>query len=148
MSRFLCQLYRTTAMLVMVVVLLQFAGAGFGAHQLHQGNSQEEEQNHAHLQFTAKVSVLEQCVESSADRELHQSQHLGQSNGIANEHQHLTTDTQEFDLCIDCQCHGGHVTVISQVVNLASEPIADLLSISESKYLPPESFPNYRPPIA
>lgn len=135
MSRFLRQCYQTTAMLMLAVVLLQFAGAGFGAHQLHQGNAQEEEANHTHLQFTAQVATLDQCFEELAS---------------VGEHQHAIgeTDTQEFDLCLDCQCHGGHISMISQLMMVASAPVVDLAFNRESQYFSPDPRPDYRPPIA
>ncbi len=127
------QAYQIIAKLTLALVLLQFAGTGFGAHQLHQGNEQEEARNHAHLQFTAEVTSIAQCTE-----ELIQS---------AN-HQHIISDIEEYDLCLDCQCHGGHASLVTQTMIIASEPLTDLFLDIDSHYFPPELSPNYRPPIA
>ena len=51
------------AKLLIALVLLQFVGANLGAHQLHVGNSNEEQNNHPHLQFTTEVISLAECVD-------------------------------------------------------------------------------------
>ncbi|MGI2204182.1 hypothetical protein ACROAH_09810 [Shewanella oncorhynchi] len=137
--------------LLIAIIVLQFAGANLGAHQLHAGNGAEEAENHPHLQFSAQVTTLAQCVDCVCPSE----QALGfadstgenQSNGF---HSHLvkTTEIQDFDLCLDCQCHGGHVALLSQAV---SQPVQALESVylpTDVSYFPPENLPKYRPPIA
>lgn len=144
--------------LLIAIIVLQFAGANLGAHQLHAGNGAEEADNHPHLQFSAQVTTLAQCVDcvcpseqalGFADSTGVTSNHAGenQSNGF---HSHLvkTTEIQDFDLCLDCQCHGGHVALLSQVV---SQPVQALESVylpTDVSYFPPENLPKYRPPIA
>ena len=144
--------------LLIAIIVLQFAGANMGAHQLHAGNGAEEAENHPHLQFSAQVTTLAQCVDcvcpseqalGFADSTGVTSNHEGenQSNGF---HSHLvkTTEIQDFDLCLDCQCHGGHVALLSQAV---SQPVQALESVylpTDVSYFPPENLPKYRPPIA
>ena len=144
--------------LLIAIIVLQFAGANLGAHQLHAGNGAEEAENHPHLQFSAQVTTLAQCVDcvcpseqalGFADSTGVTSNHVGenQSNGF---HSHLvkTTEIQDFDLCLDCQCHGGHVALLSQAV---SQPVQALESVylpTDVSYFPPENLPKYRPPIA
>jgi hypothetical protein len=102
--------------LLITLVLLQFALANLGSHQLHQGNAAEEAKNHPHLQLSAK----------------------GQPGGA---------QAVDIDLCLDCQCHGGHVTLPpGQASESISAPCAAPERI-EPGYLPPESLPSYRPPI-
>ncbi len=144
--------------LLIAIIVLQFAGANLGAHQLHAGNGAEEAENHPHLQFSAQVTTLAQCVDcvcpseqalGFADSTGVTSNHAGenQSSGF---HSHLvkTTEIQDFDLCLDCQCHGGHVALLSQAV---SQPVQALESVylpTDVSYFPPENLPKYRPPIA
>lgn len=144
--------------LLIAIIVLQFAGANLGAHQLHAGNSAEEAENHPHLQFSAQVTTLTQCIEcvcpseqalSFADSTGVTSHHAGenQSRGF---HSHLvkTTEIQDFDLCLDCQCHGGHVALLSQAV---SQPVQALESVylpTDVSYFPPDNLPKDRPPIA
>lgn len=62
-------------------------------------------------------------------------------------HQISKTETQLFDLCLDCQCHGGHATVMTSGTCEPSVPLSDEFVAMVSNYLPPESLPDYRPPI-
>ena len=144
--------------LLIAIIVLQFAGANLGAHQLHAGNGAEEAENHPHLQFSAQVTTLTQCIEcvcpseqalGFADSTGVTSNHTGenQSSGF---HSHLvkTTEIQDFDLCLDCQCHGGHVALLSQAV---SQPVQALESVylpTDVSYFPPDNLPKDRPPIA
>ncbi|MCL1089209.1 hypothetical protein L2744_06215 [Shewanella profunda] len=142
--------------LLIAIIVLQFAGANLGAHQLHAGNGEEEAENHPHLQFSAQVTTLTQCVDCACPKEqslgfaeavIANSAGENQSSGF---HSHLvkTTEIQDFDLCLDCQCHGGHVALLSQAV---SQPVQALESVylpTDVSYFPPENLPKYRPPIA
>ncbi len=137
--------------LLIAIIVLQFAGANMGAHQLHAGNGAEEAENHPHLQFSAQVTTLAQCVDCVCPSEqafgFADSTGENQSSGF---HSHLvkTTEIQDFDLCLDCQCHGGHVALLSQAV---SQPVQALESVylpTDVSYFPPENLPKYRPPIA
>ncbi|MCU8106762.1 hypothetical protein L5M38_19790 [Shewanella sp. SM101] len=144
--------------LLIAIIVLQFAGANLGAHQLHAGNGAEEAENHPHLQFSAQVTTLAQCVDCVCPSE--QALGFADSTGVASNHagenqssgfhSHLvkTTEIQDFDLCLDCQCHGGHVALLSQAV---SQPVQALESVylpTDVSYFPPENLPKYRPPIA
>lgn len=142
--------------MMVAVVLLQFAGANLGAHQLHLGDHEEESENHPHLEFTAQITSLAQCIDctcsvetdaplsSSSDANISQSFDLP---GAKHNHLISKTETQTFDLCLDCQCHGGHVTAMSITTMVPSIPKGDELVASVEQYLPPEATLNYRPPI-
>ena len=129
---------------MVAIVALQFAGANLGAHQLHLGTHDEEAQNHPHLQFTAQVESLQQCVDCVCDGSEYEAQHQQPP------HQHLISkvETKSFDLCLDCQCHGGHLTLISQVTVVPSVPVTQGHGSLVEAYFPPEQQPAYRPPIA
>ena len=112
--------------LLIAIIVLQFAGANLGAHQLHAGNGAEEADNHPHLQFSARVTTLAQCVDCVCPSEQAlgfadidaSTDVLGNNAGenhASELHSHLvkTTELQDFDLCLDCQCHGGHVALLS-----------------------------------
>ncbi|MGL5046537.1 MAG: hypothetical protein ACRC6S_02900, partial [Shewanella sp.] len=51
--------------LLIAIIVLQFAGANFGAHQLHAGNGVQEAENHPHLQFSAQVTTttMAPCID-------------------------------------------------------------------------------------
>ncbi|RTR31743.1 hypothetical protein [Shewanella atlantica] len=156
------------AFALIAVVLLQFAGANLGAHQLHLGSHDEESENHPHLQFTAEITSLAQCVDCTCSTEaeldfenvtsnktLVLANRLASVNTQVNSndasgHSHLVskTETKTFDLCLDCQCHGGHVTAMSIDSSTPLAPVDDALTSISSNYLPPEALPDYRPPIA
>ena len=131
------------AKLLIALVLLQFVGANLGAHQLHVGNSNEEQNNHPHLQFTTEVISLVECVDCACalDGSLLHS--------VNDDHQHADniTDIEQVDVCLDCQCHGGHVALVHFNNNVVSDHFHDLYADAKLNYLPPESFPTYRPPI-
>lgn len=161
--------------LLIAIIVLQFAGANLGAHQLHAGNGAEEAENHPHLQFSAQVTTLAQCIEcvcpseqalgfadidASTDVRGNNAGEnyaiVGDNHAIVGEnhaselHSHLvqTTELQDFDLCLDCQCHGGHVALLSPGL---SQPVQALESVylpTYVSYFPPENLPKYRPPIA
>lgn len=69
------------------------------------------------------------------------------SSAEPHSHQVSKTETKLFDLCLDCQCHGGHATVMSSLSTEPSVPMSDELTLMVSTYLPPESVADYRPPI-
>lgn len=140
MSLFFRQLVHKLALMMIAVVALQFAGANLGAHQLHLGSHEEESETHPHLQFTAEVVSLAQCVDCQCafDEPELETPH---------QHQISKTETQTFDLCLDCQCHGGHVTLVSQLALTPSVPVSDEPASARLHYLPPEQQAAYRPPI-
>ena len=146
--------------LLIAIIVLQFAGANLGAHQLHAGNGAEEAENHPHLQFSAPVTTLAQCVDCVCPNE----QTLGFSaeafgetalkSGIATAsvsgHSHLvqTTEIQDFDLCLDCQCHGGHVALLSHTENQTTVAFDMVYVPADLAYFSADQLPKYRPPIA
>ncbi len=144
--------------LLIAIIVLQFAGANLGAHQLHAGNGAEEAENHPHLQFSAQVTTLAQCIEcvcpseqalGFADSTGVTSNHAGenQSSGF---HSHLvkTTELQDFDLCLDCQCHGGHVALLSPGLSQPVQALESVFLAANVSYFQPDNLPKYRPPIA
>jgi hypothetical protein len=70
-------------------------------------------------------------------------------HSVNDDHQHAdnVTDVEQVDVCLDCQCHGGHVALAKLNDNVVSEHFHDLFTDTKLNYLPPESFPSYRPPI-
>ena len=144
-----------------------------GEHQLHLGSHDEEPANHPHVQFTAQVTTVEieqctactdpnfaeqdaNCDNTYADGEFVTNGYLAAnfddsfSTASATEphsHQITKTEIKLFDLCLDCQCHGGHATVMTHLSTEPSVPLSDELVAMVSSYLPPESLPDYRPPI-
>ncbi|MEI6859586.1 MAG: hypothetical protein V5788_07390 [Shewanella sp.] len=145
------------AIAMIAVVLLQFAGSNMGGHQLHPGTQYEEAANHPHLQFTAQVTMLkiEQCIaysdsthdNLSLDDIFFTGSDTTQLVVEPHNHQVSKTETKLFDLCLDCQCHGGHATVMTSDSTEPSVPLSDEFIAVVGTYLPPESLPNYRPPI-
>ncbi|MBO2599258.1 hypothetical protein I6M35_09390 [Shewanella algae] len=135
---------KLTHMLIALVVL-QFCAANLGAHQLHLGNPAEEESNHPHLKFVTEVTVISECVDCTCgtDEALEADIPF-----VSHSHQLTHTESQQFDLCLDCQCHGGH---LSLPVPLAHSP-APLMhprpQSLEPAFQPYFSTPDYRPPIA
>jgi hypothetical protein len=62
-------------------------------------------------------------------------------------HQVVSTETQDVDICLDCQCHGGHASLVGGMSPLAPSPLTDSPVLLALNYFPPESLPSYRPPI-
>lgn len=62
-------------------------------------------------------------------------------------HQVVSTETQDVDICLDCQCHGGHASLVGGMSPLAPSPLTDSPVLLAFAYFPPESLPSYRPPI-
>jgi hypothetical protein len=154
------------------VVLLQLVGANVGAHQLHSDTEIEEGGQHSHLQLTAQVTTLSQCeisdhLDAHANgtehevADFHGAANLSAANsGAANfspanygepshtdSHLVTSTETQDVDICLDCQCHGGHASLIGGLTPLAPLLLADSPVLLAFAYFPPESLPSYRPPI-
>ncbi|ABV85866.1 conserved hypothetical protein [Shewanella pealeana ATCC 700345] len=136
-------LYKMAALLI-AVVLLQFAGGNIGAHQLHLGDHEEESAQHPHVQFTADVITLAECVDCTCSLDPQASVSVEEP---AHSHTVSKTESKNFDLCLDCPCHGGHVTTMSFVTMVPSVPVSDELNSLDAQYLPPEQLPDYRPPI-
>ena len=147
--------------LLIAIIVLQFAGANLGTHQLHAGNGAEEADNHSHLQFSAQVTTLAQCVDCICPSE----QALGFAdigastdvlsnneggNHASELHSHLvkTTELQDFDLCLDCQCHGGHVALLSPGLSQPVQALESVFLAANVSYFQPDNLPKYRPPIA
>lgn len=146
--------------LLIAIIVLQFAGANLGAHQLHAGNGVEEAENHPHLQFSAPVTTLAQCVDCVCPNEQtprfstepfgEAAFNAGVSTASASSHSHLvqTTEIQNFDLCLDCQCHGGHVALLSYSDSQTLTAFEAAYVPTDLAYFPPDQLPKYRPPIA
>ena len=147
--------------LLIAIIVLQFAGANLGAHQLHAGNGAEEADNHPHLQFSAQVTTLAQCVDCVCPSEqalgfadIDASSDVLSNNLVENHaselHSHLvkTTELQDFDLCLDCQCHGGHVALLSPGLSQPVQALESVFLAANLAYFPPDNLPKYRPPIA
>ena len=136
---------------MIAVVLLQFAGANLGGHQLHLGNDEEKSENHPHLEFTAQIMRAAQYIDCDSEVSTNVGAFIidADISQPLTKHDHLAskTETQTIDLCLDCQCHGGHVTVMSMTSMIPSMPNSDELITSLGQYLPPEAVPDYRPPI-
>ncbi|MGI2199351.1 hypothetical protein [Shewanella baltica] len=147
--------------LLIAIIVLQFAGANLGTHQLHAGNGAEEADNHSHLQFSAQVTTLAQCVDCICPSEQAlgfadidaSTEVLGNNvgeNHASELHSHLvkTTELQDFDLCLDCQCHGGHVALLSPGLSQPVQALESVFLAANLAYFPPDNLPKYRPPIA
>ena len=152
--------------LLIGIVLLQLVGANAGAHQLHQDTKIEEGGQHSHLQLTTQVTTLSQCeISDHLDAHGHRNEsgsehqvadfhgfanlsaaHYGQPSHI-DSHQVVSTETQDVDICLDCQCHGGHASLVGGMSPLAPSPLTDSPVLLALNYFPPESLPSYRPPI-
>jgi hypothetical protein len=157
--------------LLIGIVLLQLVGANVGAHQLHPDTQVEEGGQHSHLQLTAQVTTLSQCEisvhldahghrnESATEHEVadfHGFAHYGAANVSAanygepsytDSHLVASTETQDVDICLDCQCHGGHASLVGGMSPLAPSLLTDSPVLLAFAYFPPESLPSYRPPI-
>lgn len=156
MPHYFRQLTHKIAIMLIAVVLLQFAVANLGAHQLHLGDHDDESENHPHLEFTAQITSFAECVDcicsTETDVDLSSVNDASPSQALdipTAKHSHLVskTEAQTFDLCLDCQCHGGHVTAMSITTMVPAIPKGDALIASVANYLPPEGVLNYRPPI-
>ncbi|WP_413485347.1 hypothetical protein [Shewanella baltica] len=147
--------------LLIAIIVLQFAGANLGTHQLHAGNGAEEADNHPHLQFSAQVTTLAQCVDCICPSEqalgfadIGASTDVLSNNAVENHaselHSHLvkTTELQDFDLCLDCQCHGGHVALLSPGLSQPLQALESVFLAANVSYFQPDNLPKYRPPIA
>ncbi|WP_153912552.1 hypothetical protein [Shewanella sp. TC10] len=129
------------ARFMVAVMLLQFISTNLGEHQLHLGDSENEQINHSHLVVSAPADSCDKGDDLA---------HLFNTNSNIERHEHLeSSDTQNYELCLDCQCHGGYSATIDVVAHLLPAAI-----ISESPqtfiqaYIPPDSRLSYRPPIA
>lgn len=132
---------------LVVVIVLQFTGANLGGHQLHIGNSTEEQANHEHIQFSANVDmtalvVLAECIQCSCAAD------GAREHAPTDDHSHPAPTDKMVDLCLDCQCHGGLVAiVIPDNVDAATQITQQPLQMTPS-YLAPALGASYRPPIA
>lgn len=152
--------------LLIGIVLLQLVGANVGAHQLHPDTKVEEGGQHSHLQLTAQVTTLSQCdISDHLDAHGHRNEsgsehqvadfHVAASFSAANygepshtdSHLVTSTETQDVDICLDCQCHGGHASLIGGLTPLTPILLTDSPVLLAFAYFPPESLPSYRPPI-
>jgi hypothetical protein len=136
-------LLKLTAVLI-AIVLLQFVGGNLGAHQLHLGDHEQESECHPHVKFNAEVSTLVQCID---DCTCSLEQQASEQGSALHKHTIVKTESKSFDLCLDCPCHGGHVTAMSIASITPAIPVDDMLHASNKQYLPPVPLQDYRPPI-
>ncbi|MBQ4890702.1 hypothetical protein A9267_13090 [Shewanella sp. UCD-FRSSP16_17] len=132
---------KTCAKLMVAVMLLQFISTNLGEHQLHLGDGENEQVNHSHIVFSAPADVCDKADDFA---------HLFNATSTASEiHNHtLLADNQDYELCLDCQCHGGHSATIDFVAQLM--PVAIISEAPKTviqTYIPPEARLSYRPPI-
>ncbi|MFT5788701.1 MAG: hypothetical protein ACI8SJ_000808, partial [Shewanella sp.] len=112
---------------------------------LHLGDHEQEGESHPHIQFNADVITLAQCVgDCTCPLEL---QEVSEQGSAVHEHTITKTESKSFDLCLDCPCHGGHVTAMSIESVDPVFPVGDMLKSSDKQYLPPIQWQDYRPPI-
>jgi hypothetical protein len=149
--------------LLIGIVLLQLVGANAGAHQLHPDTKIEEGGQHSHLQIkmqlTTQVMSVSQCdVSTHTEHDFlavhapsvnHGAAHSmsEQASSASDSHLVASTELQDIDICLDCQCHGGHATLLGGFTPLAPTPLTDSPVLLAFTYFPPESLPSYRPPI-
>jgi len=132
--------------LLIAIIVLQFAGANLGGHQLHLGNSTEEKGNHAHVQFTpsidiAALSQLAECIQCSCAAD------GAREHAPSDDHSHPAPTNKTIDLCLDCQCHGGLVAIVfPEELYTVDQANQQPLQIAQS-YLAPALGATYRPPI-
>ncbi|MCE9679943.1 hypothetical protein LZP69_12290 [Shewanella sp. AS1] len=132
---------RIAQMLMVMLVTLQFAVANFSAHQLHLGNHEQENDNHPHLQLTTQIISFEPCLDCQCELET-------DPKAATHAHKIKKIQTQETDLCLDCHCHGGHLSLLSQMFATPVMALADRPASPSKLYFPPDTQPSYRPPIA
>ncbi|MBV7315294.1 hypothetical protein [Shewanella sp. NIFS-20-20] len=138
-------LHQLTCALI-TIVLLQFVATNSGAHQLHLDASVPgEESSHPHLTFNAPVLVEAACIQCQCNLEL-ESAHAAEPAFFS--HQHQSVEWQSFDLCLDCQCHGGGVMLLSFMPELASTPASRDLQPANLGSLLTSATMLYRPPIS
>ncbi len=137
---------RFPAFMMTIVLLLQFVAANVGAHQLHEGDHQTENDSHLHVLLDVKdwKPNAHQCLNEVESWKLV----LASNDAFDTHGTDITSDTTNtFDLCLDCQCHGMYVTLRS-LGNSDSVFFGTLdKPIPANVYFPPESSPSYRPPI-
>ncbi|WP_168195227.1 hypothetical protein [Shewanella sp. SNU WT4] len=131
---------------MIAIVLLQFVATNSGAHQLHLDvGVADDENSHPHLQFVAPVLVTELCVQCQCNPEDGAPRVASELTFLSHEHQ--SVEWQSFDLCLDCQCHGGAVSLLSFLPQLAPSPIEALLPAANLGAVLVASTTLYRPPI-
>ena len=133
--------FRQFAKLLVAVMLLQFVSTNLGEHQLHLGDGENEQVNHSHIVFSAPADICDKSDDFT---------HLFNATSTESElHSHASlADSQSYELCLDCQCHGGHTATIEVVAQLM--PIAVISEAPQTviqSYIPPEARLSYRPPI-
>ena len=132
--------------LLIAIIVLQFAGANLGGHQLHLGNIAEDKGNHAHVQFTptldiAALSQLAECIQCSCAAE------GAREHAPSDDHSHPAPTNKTVDLCLDCQCHSGLVAIVlPEHLYTADQANQQPLQTAQS-YLAPALGATYRPPI-
>ncbi|TCN86332.1 hypothetical protein [Shewanella fodinae] len=122
-----------------LLLMLQFAVSDVGTHQLHAGNSYEETLQHTHLQITQPIVAVADC-------ERHDGEPLAAEKSALHHLPHQ--ELQQLDLCLDCPCHGGHISLPMQPLFAHALLVSHSVIAEMTRYLPIASEPAYRPPIA
>lgn len=130
-------------------------------HQLHAGTASEESQYHDHLQYP-RMSAVALSVDSAQRANTAKRGNVVLSDNIAQNialtpHVELISDPSNskdlsaksplFDLCLDCPCHGGHLSLPLTPTLVADTKVAAEASDYLWVALPFYGQPNYRPPI-
>ncbi len=121
---------------LLLILALQALLPAMAQHQLHAGNRYEESLQHTHLQLTQHVVAVNDCAVHDCDPHDAQEQH----------HQ-WHQDTQEIDLCLDCPCHGSHLSIPLLVQASSAIGAALLVPLPAASYFALANEPAYRPPI-
>ncbi|KFZ37854.1 hypothetical protein HR45_08360 [Shewanella mangrovi] len=124
-------------LLAMMLVLIQAVLPAVAQHQLHAGNRYEESLQHQHITFTQPVMAVDDCALHDCDPE----------HSSAEQHHYPHQDQQLVDLCLDCPCHGSHLSLPQ--LNLPQLPVGatPLVTAAELHYVTQALEPAYRPPI-
>ncbi|WP_285163358.1 hypothetical protein [Shewanella goraebulensis] len=130
------------AKVMLAVMLLQFISTNLGEHQLHLGDGENEQVNHAHLVISAPADICNKADDLT---------HLFNATSSQSElHSHVTlSDIENYELCLDCQCHGGYSATIDVIAQLMpTAVISEAPQTFIQAYIPPEARLSYRPPIS
>lgn len=123
--------------LAMLLVLLQAVLPAVAQHQLHAGNRYEEALQHQHIQFTQQIIAVDDCAMHGCPS----------SHSAAEKHHYPHQDQQVVDLCLDCPCHGSHLSLPQLNLPHLRVGSTPLVAAAEQRYVAQASEPAYRPPI-
>ncbi len=139
---------RNFAKLMLSVMLLQLFAVNVGAHQLHLSDAEQEDVSHSHLMISAPSDVCD--MHDDLNHLLHSvNGDIKMSQTVQAGHQHNSLNDESVELCLDCQCHGGHSATIEVISHLAlNHCISAVPHTFQQAYFPPDARLSYRPPIA